>query len=104
MVEPMEGEPEEDDWVPIHGAPEPSRDVPTAPTAPSRYLSEHIAQVSCADRITGEHAQSSVSAALYHPQSPPSPAPSAIVYFWTFTGDNAEAPSRRRAHLQALLR
>ncbi|KIM85186.1 hypothetical protein PILCRDRAFT_5540 [Piloderma croceum F 1598] len=44
MVEPKEGEPEEDDWVPIHGTPEPSRDVPTAPKAPSRYLSEHIAQ------------------------------------------------------------
>jgi hypothetical protein len=103
MVEPKEGESEEDDWVPIHGAPEPSRDVPTVPKAPSRYLSEHIAQVTSADRITEDHAHSNVSAALYHPQSAPSPAPSAIVYFWTFTGDNAEAPSCRRARLQAVL-
>jgi len=53
MVESKEGEPEEDDWVPIHGAPKPSRDVPPAPKAPSRYLSELIAQVSCVDWITG---------------------------------------------------
>jgi hypothetical protein len=91
VVEAKEGD--EGEWMPVHGVPVPSDPVPTAPEAPSRYLSEHIAQVIRADRTTGEHAHSNVSAALYHSYSAPRPDFAVIIHIRTLTGDNPEAVS-----------
>jgi hypothetical protein len=102
-VGPKEGEAEEGDWIPIHGSPTPPHPVVSASNVPSRYLSEHIAQVSFANQIVKERGHK-VSAALYHSPSAPGPAPAAIVHIRTLEGNYSEALSRRRARLQAILR